>query len=289
MTTPSLYMKLYNLGMSRSTLHRHQHSPTIPGALSSAPRTAHHRASARCRPRGDAHERPTCCNNAPMPTIDDTWIVVPLYNEATVVGQVIEDLHAHFAHVVCIDDGSQDTSIVAAQEAGALVIRHATNLGQGAALQTGIDFVLEQTDADYLITFDSDGQHQVSDAVAMLDLARREDVAVVFGSRFLDERTRAGRAKRLVLKTAVWATNQTTGLTLTDAHNGLRVIRRDAAARVDLRQNRMAHASEIVLQLGRTGLPWAEHPVHVLYTDYSRGKGQSLLNAVNILVDLVFR
>jgi len=224
-----------------------------------------------------------------MPTIDDTWIVVPLYNEATVVGQVIEDLHAHFAHVVCIDDGSQDTSIVAAQEAGALVIRHATNLGQGAALQTGIDFVLEQTDADYLITFDSDGQHQVSDAVAMLDLARREDVAVVFGSRFLDERTRAGRAKRLVLKTAVWATNQTTGLTLTDAHNGLRVIRRDAAARVDLRQNRMAHASEIVLQLGRTGLPWAEHPVHVLYTDYSRGKGQSLLNAVNILVDLVFR
>src|SRR5699024_12310094 len=89
------------------------------------------------------------------------------------------------------------------------------------------------------------------------------------------------------LKTAVWATNQTTGLTLTDAHNGLRVIRRDAAAQVDMRQNRMAHASEIVLQLGRSGLPWAEHPVHVLYTDYFRGNGQSLINAVKYVIYMI--
>ena len=224
-----------------------------------------------------------------MPTIDDTWIVVPLYNEAPVIGQVIEDLQRAFAHVVCIDDGSTDTSIRAAEDAGALVIRHATNLGQGASLQTGIDFVLEQTDARYLVTFDADGQHQVADAEAMVARAREEDLAIVFGSRFLDQRTKAGWAKRIVLKTAVWATNQSTGLKLTDAHNGLRVIRRDAAAGVRLNQNRMAHASEIVLQLGRTRLPWAEHPVHVLYTDYSKSKGQSLLNAVNILVDLVFR
>ena len=71
--------------------------------------------------------------------------------------------------------------------------------------------------------------------------------------------------------------------------NGLRVIRRDAATRLDLRQNRMAHATEIVLQLGRTRLPWAEHPVHVLYTDYSRAKGQSLMNSVNILVDTILK
>jgi hypothetical protein len=76
---------------------------------------------------------------------------------------------------------------------------------------------------------------------------------------------------------------------LTDAHNGLRVMRRDAAAAVRLTQNRMAHASEIVLQLGRTNLPWREFPVHVLYTEYSKAKGQSLLNAVNILFELTFR
>lgn len=219
----------------------------------------------------------------------DTWLVVPLYNEASVVGDVIRGALRTFGNIVCIDDGSTDASADVARAAGAVVIRHATNLGQGAALQTGITYVCTLTHARYLVTFDADGQHRVSDADAMVALARAEDLAIVFGSRFLDDRTKAGLLKRLVLKTAVWVTNQSTGLRLTDAHNGLRVIRRDAALNVHLLQNRMAHASEIVLQLGRTKLPWREYPVHVLYTEYSKGKGQSLLNSVNILVDLIFK
>ncbi|WP_154795238.1 glycosyltransferase family 2 protein [Occultella kanbiaonis] len=224
-----------------------------------------------------------------MTTNDDAWLVVPLYNEATVIGDVIRAALPTFANIVCVDDGSTDSSAAAARAAGALVVHHATNLGQGAALQTGIAYVVTQTDASYLVTFDADGQHQVSDAEAMVAMAREEDLAIVFGSRFLDDRTKAGLLKKVILKTAVWVTNQSTGLRLTDAHNGLRVIRRDAAARVNLVQNRMAHASEIVLQLGRTRLPWREYPVHVLYTEYSKGKGQSVLNSVNILVDLVFK
>ncbi|WP_251840743.1 glycosyltransferase family 2 protein [Oceanitalea stevensii] len=221
--------------------------------------------------------------------VTDAWLVVPLYQEAAVVGDVVRQARATFPHIVCVDDGSADESAERAREAGAVVVRHPVNLGQGAALQTGIDFVLSRTDARYLVTFDADGQHQVADAAEMVRRAREEDLAVVFGSRFLDGRTRPGLLKRIVLKLAVWVTNRSTGLRLTDAHNGLRVIRRDAAERVELRQDRMAHATEIVAQLGRTGLPWAEHPVHLLYTDYSRAKGQSLLNSVNILVDLVFR
>ncbi|WP_258369715.1 glycosyltransferase family 2 protein [Georgenia satyanarayanai] len=221
--------------------------------------------------------------------VTDAWLVVPLYQEAAVVGDVVAQARATFPHVVCVDDGSADESAERAREAGAVVVRHPLNLGQGAALQTGIDFVLSRTDATYLVTFDADGQHQVTDAVEMVRRAREENLAVVFGSRFLDRRTRPGLLKRIVLKLAVWVTNRSTGLRLTDAHNGLRVIRRDAAEQVELRQDRMAHATEIVAQLGRTGLPWAEHPVHLLYTDYSRAKGQSLLNSVNILVDLVFR
>ncbi|GAB2977712.1 glycosyltransferase family 2 protein [Actinotalea caeni] len=220
---------------------------------------------------------------------EDVAVLVPVYNEARVVADVVAELVGRFGHVVCVDDGSTDGSDAAARAAGATVLRHATNLGQGAALQTAIEHALTLPDVSYLVTFDADGQHQVSDAEEMLELARREDLAIVFGSRFLDERTQAGLLKKLVLKTAVWVTNQSTGMRLTDAHNGLRVIRRDAAAGVHLTQNRMAHASEIVLQLGRTGLPWREHPVHLLYTDYSKSKGQSLLNAVNILFELTFR
>lgn len=219
----------------------------------------------------------------------DVWVVIPLYNEATVIADVITGLSAAFPHILCVDDGSTDGSAAVAEAAGARVIRHPVNLGQGAALQTGIEFALSRADMNYVVTFDADGQHRPEDAEAMVRLARQQDEAVVFGSRFLDDRTRPGVLKRIVLKTAVWVTNKTTGLTLTDAHNGLRVIRRDAAEHVALVQDRMAHATEIVMQLGDSGLPWTEYPVELLYTDYSKAKGQSLLNSVNILVDLVVR
>ena len=220
---------------------------------------------------------------------DDTWLVVPLYNEATVIGQVIDDAKGTFPKIVCIDDGSSDDSAAIARAHGARVIEHPFNLGQGAALQTGMEFVRRRSDAQYIVTFDADGQHSVSDAAAMVDRARAEDLAIVFGSRFLDDVTQVGWSKKLVLKTAAAVTKHRTGLNLTDAHNGLRLLRRDALEQVDLRQDGMAHASEIVSQLAKSNLPWAEMPVHIAYTDYSKAKGQSLLNSVNILVDLVMR
>ena len=220
--------------------------------------------------------------------LDDTWLVVPLYNEAQVVREVIEDARRTFPHVVVVDDGSRDDSAAQAEAAGAVVVRHPINLGQGAALQTGIRYVLERTDARYLITFDADGQHSVADAVAMVAAARKENLAIVLGSRFLKGPSPVGRLKRLVLATAAVVASRTTGMHLTDAHNGLRLLRRDAAEQLNLRQNRMAHASEIIRQLGATGLPWREFPVHIAYTEYSKAKGQSLLNSVNILVDLIF-
>lgn len=218
-----------------------------------------------------------------------TWVVIPLYNEASVIADVIAQLRPAFDHVVCVDDGSTDGSAAIAANAGATLVRHPINLGQGAALQTGIEFALSHPDCEYIVTFDADGQHRVEDAVGMVSLARESDLAIVFGSRFLDDRTDPGIVKRIMLKTVVWVSNMTTSIKLTDAHNGLRVIRRDAAKRVHLAQDRMAHATEIVLQLARTKLPWAEYPVQLLYTDYSKAKGQSVLNSVNILVDLIVR
>ena len=221
--------------------------------------------------------------------IQDAWLVIPLFNEATVIADVIAAARPTFPNIVCVDDASTDGSGAAARAAGAVVVTHPFNLGQGAALQTGIDYVLQGTDGRFVVTFDADGQHRVEDAVAMVQRARDEDVAIVFGSRFLDGRTKPGLLRRIILKGAVWITNMQTGLRLSDAHNGLRVIRRDAAAGLHLEQNRMAHATEIVLQLSRTKLPWVEHPVLIVYTDYSRAKGQSLINSINILIDTIVK
>ena len=191
--------------------------------------------------------------------------------------------------MVCVDDGSSDESPRIAADAGAIVVSHVMNLGQGAALQTGFDFVAKQTGVTHLITFDADGQHRVSDALEMLKLARRKNISVMFGSRFLDKRTEPGIRKKIVLKLAVLFTRALTGLRLTDAHNGLRVIQVKALEQIRLDQNGMSHATEIVQKVAKSKLSWREHPVEVLYTDYSKKKGQSLWNSVNILVDLLVR
>ena len=205
------------------------------------------------------------------------------------IAGVITGLREKFSNIICVDDGSTDRSAAVARQAGATVIQHPMNLGQGAALQTGIVYARRQPDLQYLVTFDGDGQHKVSDVEEMLSYARRKDLAVVFGSRFLDKRTKPGFKKKVVLKVAVLITRVVTGLQLTDAHNGLRVIRKDALEHVNLIQDRMSHATEIVHQLADTKLPWKEYPVEVLYTDYSKAKGQSLLNSINILFDLIVR
>ena len=213
---------------------------------------------------------------------------MPLYNEAKVVGDVIREALLTFPHLVAVDDGSTDGSADIASAAGADIVQHPINLGQGAALQTGIDYAL-QHGARWIVTFDADGQHRPQDAAAMVALGDREDVPVILGSRFMDESTDTGLLKRVVLKAAVALTNATTGLRLTDAHNGLRALRRDAAGMIEMQQARMAHASEIIAQIAATGLPYREFPVKVLYTEYSRSKGQSILNSVNILVELWFK
>ena len=217
------------------------------------------------------------------------WVVVPLYNEAEVIGDVIAGLREQFSHVLCVDDGSTDNGVALAQASGARVIRHPMNLGQGAALQTGFDYVSAQPDATHIITFDADGQHLVSDAMEMLELAQRKRISIIFGSRFLDKRTKPGMRKRIVLKAAVLMTRAITGLRLTDAHNGLRVLSMEAIGKIRLEQNGMSHATEIVHQLAKAKLSWQEYPVEVLYTAYSKQKGQSLLNSINILIDLLVR
>ena len=113
---------------------------------------------------------------------EQTWLVVPLYNEAQVVAEVIANARKTFPNVVCVDDGSRDDSAAQARSAGAIVVSHPLNLGQGAALQTGITYVLTRTNARYIATFDSDGQHSTDDVMAMVRRAHDEDLAIVLGT-----------------------------------------------------------------------------------------------------------
>ena len=159
---------------------------------------------------------------------------MPVYNEATVVRGVIEELVALGLTVIAVDDGSSDTSADEIDAAGGLRVSHPINLGQGGALQTGFEAALRFTDAKYVATFDSDGQHQAADLLGMIKKAEEGGYDVVLGSRFLDGKTEMSRLRRLILKTATKVFNRGSAHKLTDAHNGLRLVTRDVAARVDL-------------------------------------------------------
>ena len=220
---------------------------------------------------------------------DDVWVVVPVFNEETVIASVVDELCGTFPHVVCVDDGSSDGSVAEIVRTGAHLVRHPINLGQGAALQTGLSYALARSGARYFVTFDADGQHRVEDARVMVDVARSGAADVVLGSRFLEHDERVPLLKRLVLRAAVALSPTTRRLSLTDAHNGLRVLARGPAENLRITLNGMAHASELISYLARSSWRVREIPVTIRYTDYSRAKGQSLVNGVNILFDLAVR
>lgn len=215
----------------------------------------------------------------------EVWIVIPGFNEGRVIADTIASIGAWLPNVVVVDDGSSDDTAERALAAGAHLVRHPINLGQGAALGTGIRYAL-QHDAQRIITFDADGQHQPKDIDVLLRVAQENDADVVLGSRFLAGASNIPTGRRWLLKLATAYTRFTTGLRLTDAHNGLRLFNRRAAEQLPIRQNRMAHASELLDWLGSSGLRVVEAPVNIVYTHYSLAKGQSFLSSFDILWDL---
>ena len=218
----------------------------------------------------------------------DTWLVIPCYNEGTVIQDVIANARKTFPNIVAVNDGSADDSAARIHAGGAHLVNHPVNLGQGASIQTGVEYARSQPGAQYFVTFDADGQHQVKDVVRMLGRLREEPLDIIVGTRFGRPRAADDQVpwlKRLVLRTVVLLSPTTRKLGLSDAHNGLRVFNKTVADEMDIRMNGMSHASEIVGMIADQGWRVSEEPVDILYTEYSMSKGQSLINGVNILAD----
>src|ERR1700761_9304769 len=177
----------------------------------------------------------------------DVWIVIPAFNEATVIGEVVADVRSVFDHVVCVDDGSADGTGEIALRAGAHLVRHPVNLGQGAAIQTGVEYARKQPGARVFATFDADGQHRVKDVSAMVERLGAGDVDVVVGTRFgAPQGARPPFLKRIVLQTAARLSRRGRRLGLTDTNNGLRVFNRKVADGLDITMSGMSHANEFI-------------------------------------------
>lgn len=209
--------------------------------------------------------------------------LVAAYNEEKNIGSVVRDLFEHVDHVVVVDDGSQDGTPHIASKAGATVFTHVINRGQGAALQTGHEHAL-RLGAQYVIHFDGDGQFDVQDIPRALTHMKEVNADILLGSRFMDNRSHIPFAKRNILFPLGRLVNRISGApSITDVHNGFRILNERALSAIVLRQDGMAHATEILQLIPRHDLTHVEFPVKVRYDHF----GQGMMSGIRIIKDLI--
>ena len=201
-------------------------------------------------------------------------VIVPAYNEGSVIRATVMELLEGGYQVIVVDDGSRDDTQAQLQNLDIHYLRHRINLGQGAALQTGMDYA-KQLGAELVVHFDADGQHRVEDLPALLAPILAKEADIVLGSRFLVDTSETPPFRRFLLKLGILVNGLFTGLWLSDAHNGLRAMNAKALASIRLQENGMAHATEILSEIRRHDLHYQEIPVQIRYSSYSRAKGQS--------------
>lgn len=214
------------------------------------------------------------------------FVVIPAYNEGKIIQQVVKEVKEYTENIVVVDDGSSDGTHEQALLAKVTVLRHIINRGQGAAIQTGIDYALLHG-ADIIVTFDADGQHSANEIQEMVEPIIKGECNITIGSRFLGKYSNMPLNKKILLKLAIQFTGIVSRIYLTDAHNGFRAMSKEVANLIYIKQDGMAHASEIIDQIAKFKIKFREIPVSVKYTSYSIRKGQSPLNAFRIAFNLL--
>lgn len=218
-------------------------------------------------------------------------VIIPAYNEGKVIREVVLDLVKTFKdspydfRIVVVDDGSKDNTATEAHAAGAHVIQHILNSGNGSATSTGLSYAQQQS-YDIATTSDADGQHASTDVLKGIAVLIKNDVDLLIGSRLIDT---SGMSRVKVLGNAGLSliTNTLFGIRVTDSQSGLRVFSKNALASLKWKTSGYEFCSEMLWRANQIGLVIDEFPIKAIYTDYSKAKGQNNWNAINIVKSLI--
>ena len=229
------------------------------------------------------------------------FIILPAFNEEKVIAKVLDDLKKQLKHLeqlkqfkqlepvmIVVDDASFDKTGKIAKDKGAIVLRHIINRGLGGALATGLEYA-RINQADIAVTMDSDGQHDPQDLHKIIKPILEKKAEVVIGSRFLEKSNSIPWDRKPIL----WVSNIITFLFFriytTDSQSGFRAFSKKAIEKIRLKTQRMEVSSELFDQIKKNNLKLIEVPVKVVYTSYSRAKGQSNLNTIKVMIKLILR
>ena len=212
---------------------------------------------------------------------------MPCYNEASVVRKTVAEVLQKGYTVIVVDDCSKDNSRKQLKGLPIYYLRHRVNLGQGAALQTGIDFA-KKKGAKYFVTFDADGQHDCNDIKGMVEFLEQKKADIIFGSRFLPgAKTNVSFSRSFALNFGRYINYFVSGIMLSDSFNGFRLMSRKAAEKVRIKENRMTHPVDILTTTASEKLKYAEYPVNIHYSDYSKAKGLKNRDGIKILFEIL--
>ena len=228
-----------------------------------------------------------------MTNLKKIALVIPAYNEEVLIATVIKGLKQTFKNkpydyrIIVVDDGSRDATAFEAEAAGAYVIRHILNSGQGAATTTGLSYAL-QKNYDLAVTLDADGQHASKDALKGVETLLGSNVDLLIGSRLLNK-VGMPRSKIIGNQGLSMITYILFGIMVTDSQSGLRVFSKRALSELKWRTSGYEFCSEMLWRAKQIDLNIDEFPIKTIYTDYSKGKGQNNWNAFNIVKSLLRR
>lgn len=219
-------------------------------------------------------------------------IIVPAYNEATVLSQTLKGIRKVTdplgADLLVVDDGSVDETFQVAQASQVAVVRHVLNRGLGGAIGTGLEYA-KRHKYDLAVTIDADGQHYPQDIKRLIRPIITQKAEVVIGSRFMGNLESMPPDRRFILFCSNSLTWILFGQKTSDSLSGFRAFGQRAIKSIQIKTERMEVSNEFFSEIKRLNLRLAEVPIKVIYTDYSKAKGQANSNAVNVIWKLLLR
>lgn len=234
-------------------------------------------------------------NSTKIKTQPNLLVIVPAFNEAKIIFSVLKNLAIQLktlkpvaSQIIVVDDGSTDQTWEQAKKAKAKVIRHPINRGLGGALGTGLIYA-KKHHFDYVVTFDADGQHDARQIRSLIAPLIKGKADVVIGSRTLTGWQQLPLDRRLIIFLSNLLTNLLFATQTTDSQSGFRAFNQKALQAIKIRTQRMEVSSELFAEIKTRQLRYQEIPISVIYSPYSRQKGQSNLNAFAILFRLLLR
>jgi glycosyltransferase involved in cell wall biosynthesis len=213
------------------------------------------------------------------------FIIVPAYNEEEKIAEVLSNLTNNYENIVVIDDASQDKTTDIIKKFPVTLLEHKINRGQGAALETGNQYAFDNG-ADIIVHFDADGQFLVNEIEDLIKPIIHEGYDIVLGSRFLEKKSKMPWFKKHVIHFIARIINRIFfGIKMTDPQSGFRAMSVDAARKIEIEQDEMAHCSEILHKAFKYKLKIKEIPMTVIYHRF----GNNFSGGLKILKDLIFK